>query len=328
MYRDVVVVGASAGGVEALRSFVAALAPDLPASVFVVLHIPPSAPSALPAILSRVSQLPVQAAIDGEEMRQGRVYVAPPNHHLLLRHDRIRLSHGPSENGHRPAIDPLFRSAAKSFGSRTVGVVLSGSRDDGAAGLAAIAARGGLALIQDPAEALYASMPLAAQRATKADYVLPASQLGTIIAELATSPLTADSRRDNDLEIAAEVDVADEFDGLADPAGYGCPACGGALFELNSGPAPRYGCRVGHAWSPQALLDEQSAGMESALWTALRALEEKAALSAQLASTSAGRGHGLVQERHNRAAQEAIGAADIIRHLIDRLGAPETRERA
>src|SRR4051794_29338505 len=158
-HRDVIVIGASAGGVEALRTVVAGLPADLPAAVLIVLHVPRSGPSALPTILDRVTSLPVRPAVDGEPLRHGRVYVAPVDRHLLLIGNRIRLSRGPAENGHRPAIDPMFRSAARAFGPRVIGVVLSGSRDDGAAGLAVIADRSGMTVVQDPADALFASMP-------------------------------------------------------------------------------------------------------------------------------------------------------------------------
>ena len=183
-YRDIVVIGASAGGVEALRTVVAGLPKDLPAAVLIVLHIPRSFPSALPAILGRSANVPVSAAVDGEALRPGRIYVAPPDRHLLALDQRVRLSSGASENGHRPAIDPLFRSAACTFGPRTVGVVLSGTRDDGAAGLAAIVAHGGAAVVQDPDDALHPSMPRAALQQVHSEHVLPATKIGARIAQL------------------------------------------------------------------------------------------------------------------------------------------------
>ncbi|BCJ56388.1 hypothetical protein Asp14428_78630 [Actinoplanes sp. NBRC 14428] len=161
-HRDVVAVGASAGGVEALRALVAGLPDGYPGAVLVVLHVPRDSPSALPAILTRSGPLPAATAVDGEELRHGRIYVAPNDHHLLALEGRIRLTRGPAENGHRPAVDPLFRSVARSYAERAVGVVLSGSRDDGAAGLTSIAARGGTTVVQDPADALYPWMPRAA----------------------------------------------------------------------------------------------------------------------------------------------------------------------
>jgi two-component system, chemotaxis family, protein-glutamate methylesterase/glutaminase len=183
--RDVVVVGASAGGVEALGALAGALPPDLAAAVLVVLHLPRAGFSALPSILDRSGPLPARTAVHGEPMRHGRIYVAPADHHLLLDRDRIQLSRGPAENGLRPAVDPLFRSAARTYGPRVIGVVLSGTRDDGAAGLAAIAERGGLAMVQDPAEAVYPGMPSSSLALVPAAICAKAAALGGLIARAA-----------------------------------------------------------------------------------------------------------------------------------------------
>jgi two-component system, chemotaxis family, protein-glutamate methylesterase/glutaminase len=307
--HDVVVVGASAGGVEALRTLVAALPPDLPAAVLVVLHIPRGAPSALPAILDRAGPLPARRVIDGERLVYGRVYVAPADHHLLLVDGRIRLSRGPTENGHRPAVDPLFRSAARAYGPRVVGVVLSGSRDDGAAGAAAVAGQGGVVVVQDPAEALHPSMPEAVMRHTTVDHVLPAAKIGPLLAELSGRTVTATDPVDDGL-LNAEVEMAETMPVTTDqlgapPSGFACPSCGGALFEIEKRPLPRFRCRVGHAWSPESLLAEQGEAVERALWVALRALEEKAALGSRL---------------YRAWAEEADQAGGLIRNLIGRLG--------
>ncbi len=326
MYRDIVVIGASAGGVEALRTVVAGLPQDLPAAVLVVLHIPRSSPSALPAILGRSTDLPVRAAVDGEPLRPGRIYVAPADRHLLLLDHRVRLSRGASENGHRPAIDPLFRSAAYTFGPRTVGVVLSGTRDDGAAGLAAIVARGGVAVVQDPDDALHASMPRAALQQVHSEHVLPAVKIGARIAEMVRSEANESSATDPTL--AAEVAMSDlapltTQDFFYAPAGYGCPACGGALFELPSVNVPRYRCRIGHAWSPETLLDEQATALESALWTALRVVEERAALSQRLVGNWAPDDLPHQVDRYRKIASDASGSASTIRSLIAGVGIAE-----
>lgn len=324
--RDIVVIGASAGGVEALRAVVGGLATDLPAAVLVVLHVPRSSPSALPQILGRKTALRVRPAVDGEPLRHRRVYVAPVDRHLLVLDNRVRLSRGPIENGHRPAVDPLFRSAAQSFGPRTIGVILSGVRDDGAAGLAAVAKRGGLTIVQDPSDALHASMPRSAMAYVTPDHVAPAGKIGELISTLTRQPAPeADSL--DDPTLAAEVamsDVApvtadnDAFDG---PAGYGCPACGGSLFKVNNGPIPRYRCRIGHAWSPESLLDEQAAALESSLWMALRTLEERAALSQYLANLGADPMRTR-SPRYLSMAGDAERAAKLIRKLIEEVGAP------
>ena len=323
IHRDVIAVGASAGGVESLRALVAGLPPDLPAAVLIVLHLPRDAPSALPTILNRSGPLPAAAAVDGEPLLPGRIYVAPIDHHLLLLDGHLRLSHGPAENGHRPAVDPLFRSVARAAGPRGIGVVLSGSRDDGAAGLATIVARGGSAVVQDPAEALYSSMPLAALAQAPTEHVAPAAKLGALLAEMITMPLPdgeslpADSILDNEVAMSDLAPVTtDEF---APPSGFGCPTCGGSLFQIDDGPVPRYRCRVGHAWSPGSLLDEQALALESALWMALRALEEKSELSRRMAANGTDRRAGT-GARFASIAADADAAGATIRRLIARLG--------
>jgi len=319
-------MGASAGGVEALRTVVSGLPTDLPAALLIVLHVPRSTPSALPVILSRVTSIPVRPAVDGEPLRHGRIYVAPMDRHLLLFGNRVRLSRGPAENGHRPAIDPLFRSAARAFGPRVIGVVLSGSRDDGAAGLASIAGRGGTAVVQDPSDAIFASMPQAAIEHQTPDYVLPVAEIGGVLGKVCRQEAPRGRVPDEDPILNAEVSMADLSSVTSDelpvhPAGYGCPACGGSLYELPGKPVPRYRCRVGHAWSPESLLEEQAAALESALWMALRALEEKTVLSRRMAESSQQRGHTVAVSKYRSQAVDAESAGMQIRELIDRLGA-------
>ncbi len=326
-HRDVVAVGASAGGVEALRSLVGGLPAGYPGAVLVVLHIPRDAPTALPGILDRSGPLPARLAVDGEELRYGHVYVAPNDHHLLVLDGHIRLARGPAENGHRPAVDPLFRSVARAYGPRAIGVVLSGSRDDGAAGLAGIAARGGTTVVQDPSDALYPGMPTAALAGVgAADHVVPAAKLGGLLAEITAMDMPVPSpTRAADPMLDAEVAMSDMAPITTDefatrPAGYGCPSCGGSLFEMENRPVPRFRCRVGHAWSPESLLDEQAIALEGALWIALRALEEKTALTRRMASTDRPY-HSSSGARFRHMADDAEAAGTIIRELIDRLGA-------
>ncbi|WP_328476908.1 chemotaxis protein CheB [Actinoplanes sp. NBC_00393] len=319
-HRDVVVVGASAGGVEALRALVGGLPPGYSGCLLVVLHIPRASPSALPGILSRSGPLPAAYARDGDPLLGGRIYIAPPDHHLLLIDGHLRLTRGPAENGHRPAIDPLFRSAARAAGRRAIGVILSGSRDDGAAGLAAVATAGGATIVQDPEDAITAWMPRAALDQVKPDHVVPAAELGPLLAEITAADLPAVPDHTVDPLLGAELAISDlipiHTDQFAAPAGYGCPDCGGSLFLMEDKVIPRFRCRVGHAWSPESLLDEQTAALESALWLALRALEEKAALSRRMATGRAGAATGA---QFHAMADDAESAGAAIRRLIARL---------
>lgn len=323
--RDVVVVGASAGGVEALRDLVRELPADLEATVLVVLHMPPAAFSALPAILDRSGKLPARTPAEGEVLEPGVVFVAPPDRHLLLRHDHVVLGYGPKENGHRPAIDPLFRSAARWRGPRAVGVILSGTLDDGAAGLATLVECGGAALVQDPESALYDSMPCAAIRAVPGVRTATVPALATLISDLCREDVAVDaSPAERLLEMETEIPEMGE-DALSDeqrpgrPAAMTCPDCNGATFELTEGLVLRFRCRVGHAWSPDSLLMERVEEMEGALWAAIRSLEEKAALHRQLADRAAGsRALSARRGYHEGRAKEADSSAALLRDLLRR----------
>jgi two-component system chemotaxis response regulator CheB len=322
--HDIVVVGASAGGVEALADLAASLPGDLPAAVFVVLHVPPTGTSALPDILSRQGPLPATHVKDGEPIEPGRIYVAPPDHHVLVRAGHVHLTRGPRENGHRPAVDPLFRSAARDYATRVVAVVLSGALDDGTAGLLAVKARGGLAVVQDPADALYPGMPTSALEHARVDHVQPAAAMGALLARLTTEPAgEAPTPATADMHVEVEVEGfsldAIEGEHPGKPSGFSCPDCNGVLWEIQDGGLQRFRCRVGHAWSPESLLIQQSEGLEAALWIALRSLEERAALALKLAEPARRRGHSITASRFEEQAVEAQRAARLVRtFLLDR----------
>lgn len=332
----VIAIGASAGGVEALRAVVAGLPPELPAAVLVVLHIPRHAPSALPGILDRSGPLPAVAARHGMPARPGTIYVAPAGYHLLIRDGHLELSVGPTENGHRPAIDPLFRSAAVAFGPGAIGVVLSGSRDDGAAGLTVIVERGGQAVVQDPDEALHRSMPANALEHSASAHVLPAAKIGALLGELVGEGAPPLKQPGPDPQLAAEDKTAalgpvtTEEVPSARPSGLSCPSCQGVLFELDGEPAPRYRCRVGHAWSPESLTDEQAVVVDHALWTALRTIEENAALNLRLAEVAERRERrraaAIYRQRYEASKAEAVRLRKLIGQISPALHVPAPEE--
>src|SRR5262249_27809978 len=321
----VVAIGASAGGVEALRALVAGLPPDLAAAVLVVLHIPPHAPSALAGILDRAGPLRAHSARHGMPLRPATIYVAPADRHLLVRDDHLELSVGPTENGHRPAIDPLFRSAALACGAAAIGVVLSGARDDGAAGLTTIVERGGQAVVQDPEEALHRSMPASALEHVASAHVLPASKIGALLGELVReipphgNPSSTDPQLAAETEIAALALLATDALLSARPSGFSCPSCQGVLFELDGEPAPRYRCRVGHAWSPGSLAAEQNTAVGHTLWVALRTLEENAAINHRLAEFAEQRDRQRPATVYRHRYESSKTEAGALRELISRI---------
>ncbi|MFB9739785.1 chemotaxis protein CheB [Pseudonocardia sulfidoxydans] len=317
-------MGASAGGVEALRSVVGALPAELPAAIVVVLHIPADAPSALAAILDRAGPLRAVTARHGDVLEAGTIFAAPADHHVLVADGHLHLSRGPRENGHRPALDPLFRSAAADFGPAAIGVVLSGNRDDGTAGIAALARAGAPVLVQDPEEALYVGMPSSVIRHVPGVRALPATKLGAMIGELlselvpaheaAHDPLTEAEARIADISVEP-ADTTPDLD-EAEPSGLSCPDCDGVLFRLPGEPAPRFRCRVGHAWSPTSLSAQQDEAIEGVLWSALRALAEKAELQRRLAESAAGVGRQGAADTHLRRAARAKSDAEALRRLL------------
>lgn len=328
-----VVVGASAGGVEALRDLVGGLPADFPGCVLVVLHVPATATSALPAILDRAGALPARHAVDGDALVAGQVLVAPPDHHLVVLGDAVSLTHGPQENGHRPAVDVLFRSAARYWDGSVVSVVLSGSLDDGAAGSVAVRSRGGRVLVQDFDEALYDGMPRAAAAAAEVGDPLPIAVLTKTLVDLVDAlPAHGDGDGPDPSRLMqvetqmAELDPAAVHDTERPgaPAGFGCPDCAGSLFRIEEGGLRRFRCRVGHAWSPESLLARQGMALESALWMALRSLEEKAALNSELQERAVERGADRSAERFGSQAEEAWRAAELVRRLVVDLDTPGT----
>ena len=330
--HDIIVIGGSAGAIETLTRLVSGLPRKLPAAVFVVVHLQPDAPSYLPAILSRSGPLPAEHPRDGQRFEPGRLYVARPDHHLLVEPDRVRVVYGPRENRFRPAIDPLFRSAAVAYGPRVIGLILSGALDDGTAGLLAVKRLGGLALVQDPADAMSPSMPQSALESVEVDFCLPvsamASKLGELVGEVEEEPRTVPDRGRKEVQIGQlNPGSADEETHVGAPSGFGCPECGGALWELRDGELFGFRCRVGHAYSPNSLLQEQAETLEEALWVALRALEERESLAHRMTEYASARGLGTVAARFTEQAEQMGRRATVVRRLLenDKVSGPASR---
>jgi two-component system, chemotaxis family, protein-glutamate methylesterase/glutaminase len=313
-----IVIGASAGGVEALQRVVSRLPAELPAAVAVVLHISRSGTSVLPEILRRQHTLPVERPQEGEEVLPGRIYVAPPDRHLLVADGRFILSAGPRENGHRPAIDPLFHSAAEAWGPAVIGVVLTGALDDGAAGLAAVKVAGGIAVVQDPEDAMHRGMPTSALERTSVDHVVALDDLPPLLVELVGD---GEATVSDPIEPPSPADPGRDLDagpGMSggDAAGLSCPECGGSLWFVEQSGAPRFRCRIGHAYSEQSLFEQQGEALEAALWAALRALEERAALLRRTARRAETSGHQRSAATFLAKAAEIDDRAAIIRTSI------------
>jgi two-component system chemotaxis response regulator CheB len=324
--RDLIVIGASAGGVEALKRLVAQLPADLPAAVLITLHVWSEGRSILPQILSKAGLLPAEHGSDGEPLQYSRIYVAPPDFHMMVRNGHIELTHGPKENRHRPAIDPLFRSAAFHYGRRVVGVILTGTLSDGAAGLMAVKRRGGVAIVQDPGDAEYGGMPVSAIDYTPVDYILRLTEIPRKIVQLAgqvtgvavASPFSSNNTDRQDLELAeAKMETIEDEQGRGGkPSVYSCPDCNGTLWELDEDGLLRFRCRVGHAYSAASLSMEQSERIEEALWTAFRATEEAASLHRRIAERARARGDMAMAEEHELAADHQERSAHVLRDLV------------
>ena len=280
--HDIIVIGGSAGALESLLEIAVELPADLPASVFVVIHTHPEGRTRIAEVLTRRSRLSAKLAVHGEPLERGKIYIAPPDNHLMLRPGYMTVYRGPKENGHRPALDPLFRSAAMHYGARVVGVVLSGYQDCGTAGLMSIKARGGVTIVQAPDDATVPDMPRNAAARVGVDHVQTAREIGTSIIRLANEPPL------RPIQPVPEGIHGIEGDQLGQAFDVVCPLCAGTLTESQFQGLSRYRCHVGHAFSDSALVREQAESLERALWAAARALEESARLARRMAQSSAG----------------------------------------
>jgi two-component system chemotaxis response regulator CheB len=328
---NVIVVGASAGGVEALVRLIGTLPHDLNAPLLVVMHVPPTAPSALPQILSRANRLAATYPVNGQRLQQGRIYVAPPDYHLLLQAGgTVELTRGPREHSCRPAVDPLFRSAALHYGPNAIGVVLSGTLDDGTAGLSAIKAAGGICIVQDPKDSLFAGMPESAIEHVSTDFILPSSQIGALLGELCTSPNGGHLHRYPTIGTEVDIDALrsdpNATKKLGPPSEFACPECGGTLWSIQQEDGDeRYRCRVGHAYSSQSLMESQNDSFERALWTAIRALREKADLTMKISRSFRSKENYKLADRFERNSKKSNDEAEILLSML-RNPVPEDKD--
>ena len=295
--RDIIAIGASSGGIQALKELTAGLPADLPASIFIVVHMLPTAASILPDILGKRSALPVAFAKNDEPIRAQHIYVAPPDYHLLVERDHMHVVSGPREHFSRPSINPLFRSAAQSFGSRVIGIILTGQLDDGVAGLWEIKRRGGVAVVQSPAEAQFPSMPLNAIKNVDVDHTIEISGIPALLSQLVLE----------DQKMKHVTEAGEEQDG--DPVDITCPDCRGPLKQYRFGPIAEFRCLVGHAHSALSLANAHQEAQERALWAALVALEEGALLSKQLADSTD-------SQAYRRDAAEKSKHAEVLKAFI------------
>lgn len=319
--HDLIVIGSSAGGIEALSTLVGGLPKDLGACILVVQHLPATRTSVLDRILGAAGDLPVRFAADGDPIKHGMLYLAPSDRHLIVADGHVKIVIGPRENNFRPAVDPLFRSAAWRYGPRTIGIVLSGALDCGTAGLIAIKRRGGLAVIQDPADAMVSDMPRSVLENVQVDHSVPIAGMAELLLRLVREPVRHKAAPASPLleqevridEMAPDVELHSP---VGTPAALTCPECAGPLCEIGEGPQLRFRCRVGHAFGGKTLSAEHVTTTEGAFWAALRALEEQASLARRLASRARELGQTRSVKMFETRAETAEHQARIVREQL------------
>jgi two-component system chemotaxis response regulator CheB len=321
--NQIVVIGASAGGIEALRTIAADLPAEFPVPICVVIHSAPEAPGLVGEILDRVGPLHATNARNRQRLAPGHIYVAPPDFHLVVEPGILRVTKGPRENRFRPAIDPLFRSAAQVYGPGAIGVVLTGSLDDGTAGLWAIKQLGGIAIVQDPLDALFPGMPENALRHVNVDHVVPLASIAPLLVALTSRAVPVEQPAEVPEQLKVEVKIAMEhnpidagLEQIGEPSSFACPECHGVLLQLKEGTRTRFRCHTGHAYSIGSLLAAIGEGIEDSLWNAIRSLEEGQLLMCRMADHV--RAHHDPEEANQllERADEAKRQSDILRKLV------------
>ena len=321
--REIIVIGTSAGGVELLVSIARALPCDIPAALFIVQHVAPTGRSYLSEILNSAGTLPASHPVDGEPIQYGHIYIAPPDHHLLVEHGHMHVIRGPKENNFRPAIDATLRTAARAYGPRVVGIILSGMLDDGTAGLMAVKRHGGCAIVQDPAEAAFPSMPESACRYVAVDAVLPIAEIVPELLRVVNEPIDGEGVASMSDKIDLEANISEmdpqalqQADTLGAPSPFSCPACGGVLAEFYDGDLLRFHCQVGHAFSRESVLAAQEEALDYSLWAAFRALDERVNLARRLARDAHHLNDSTSERRFTQLIAQAQAQQEQIRQAI------------
>lgn len=329
MALPIIVIGGSAGSINALLQLLGEFPADLHAAVFIVVHINRQSNSQLASVLQRSSRLPVSFAADRHPIQPARIYIAPPDYHLFVEADRMRLIRGPLENNMRPAIDVLFRSAAVAHRDLVVGVLLSGLLDDGVIGLEAIKRCGGKAIVQSPEEALFSEMPKNAIAAVEIDYIVGIQQMYDCLLQCLNQPPHSTPEPPQDLITESQMvrtvmASADAMSQIGEMVAQSCPACGGPLWQVKSAPILQHRCHIGHSFTSQALIDAQAKNAEEALWVALRTLEERSRLLERISKDFQQKGTQKLSKMYHQLAQEASDHANSIRSLLSSLRQPRT----
>ena len=291
--HDIIVIGSSAGGIKALSTIITNLPRELRAAVFIVQHIAPNSPSFLPKIFADVGSLPAIHPADGQNIENGKIYIAPPDYHLLLDDGHMRVVRGPQENRFRPSIDALFRSAARSYGPRVLGVVLTGYLDDGTVGLQAIKKRGGITIVQDPEQADYPAMPRSALQYATIDHCVRVEDIASLLLRLTNESAAEEQAPEVPKAMEFESNIAQQLmntkeflesvEKIGTRTTYTCPECSGSIWQIGDEEPLRFRCHVGHSFTAGPFLAEQTNYIENILWSAVRALEEKVTLTRQVA---------------------------------------------
>ncbi|TFF30351.1 chemotaxis protein CheB [Mucilaginibacter psychrotolerans] len=323
--RNIIVIGASTGGVEALKQLVQELPSDLNASIFIVWHMSPTLRGFLPEVLNSLNTIHAANAYDKEVIIPNRIYVAPPDHHLLVEEGRVRVTRGPKENRFRPAVDPLFRSAAYAYGNRVIGVVLSGQLDDGTAGLWRVKYSGGLAVVQDPADAIAPSMPESALRELEVDYCVPVADMGALLVKLSLETINENVAVMKDEKTKIEIGIAAEENGLnrgslniGELSRYACPDCHGILSKIMDGNIVRFRCHTGHAYSADTLMAALTENIEDSLYSAIRGMDESILMLNQTGDHYAEANQLKLAAIYFKKAKEAEERSELIRKAVHR----------